>query len=288
LGCRTKSVNGYPPVQINGRIQGGIVKIPGDISSQFISGLLIACPYATQDTEIVLTSDLVSKPYVDLTLECVKKFEGEIKNLYYEQFFIPGEQCYRSKRYDVEGDWSSGSFLLAAGVIAGQVTVKNLNLNSKQGDRAILDILKQMGAEISVDVGITAKKSELKGIEIDAKNFPDLVPVLAILGCYAKGETIIKNVEHARLKECDRIRASYTELRKMGANIEEKKDGLIVRESKLKGTILDSYKDHRMVLALSVGALGAEGETIIKDAEVVDVSFPNFVNIMQKLGANIK
>jgi len=194
-------------------------------------------------------------------------------------------------KYTVECDYSSAAFLLAAAALTkSNVTVTNLFRNSKQADKKIIEILKRMGAQARVSADKVSIKGtgNLKGITIDLSQSPDLVPIMAVLGSLAKGKTVIKNVEHARLKECDRIKAMATELKKMGADIDERKDGFVINGGKLKGASVDGWRDHRIVMALAVAGLCADGRTRISDAEFVGVTFPNFAELMRKLDANIR
>jgi len=259
-------------------ITGGKTEIPGNISSQFITGLLFACSRAENDTEINLTTEIESKSYVEVTLDVLNDFGIKIKvSEDMRKFKISGNLSYKNREYMVEGDYSSAAFLLAAGAINGDIVVKNLNTNSKQGDREILNILGSMNAKIEIKENIIhVEKSNLKGIEIDAKNIPDLVPVCAVLGCFADGETKIFNAERLRLKESDRLKAITQELRKMNADIEETKDGLIIRKSDLKGAEINPHNDHRIAMSCAIAGLSAEGKTVINDAECVNKSYPSF------------
>ncbi|NCN64735.1 MAG: 3-phosphoshikimate 1-carboxyvinyltransferase [Candidatus Altiarchaeum hamiconexum] len=269
-------------------IKGGKTSISGNISSQFISGLLFACPRAKKDTEINVTTDIESKPYIELTLDVLKDFGIEVDvSEDMKKFKIHGNQHYKAReKFMVEGDYSSAAFLLAAGAINGDVEVKNLNVHSQQGDKEILNILKQMCAEIEIKENkgvVHVLKSNLKGIEIDAQNIPDLVPVCAVLGCYAEGETKIFNAGRLRLKESDRLLAITTGLKKMNADIAESEDGLLIHKSDLKGAEIDPHNDHRIAMSCAVAGLNAKGETIINDAECVNKSYPSFFEDIERL-----
>lgn len=282
--------DGTAPLVIKGRLRGGKTAIDGSISSQFITALLIASPLADKDTLIKIRGKLTSKPYVEITLELLKK-AGITINTDFTKFDIPAGQSYEAESYLVPGDFSSASYMLSAGVITNsRVEVKNL-LPSKQGDVRILNILKQMGAHISwnkIEGIARVDGADLRGINIDANQFPDLVPTLAVLATYAKGTTEIHNVEHARYKETDRLHTIALELKKMGAKIVERKDGLLVRASSLRGAEVTGYSDHRIVMALAIAALGSKGSTTINTAECVDVSYPGFFREIAKLGANVE
>lgn len=274
LGAKAISLkgNGCPPVAVTGGLKGGKTILKGS-SSQFLSGLLIACPFAESDTELDVVN-LKSKPYVEMTLNHLKRVGVKIQHRNLNKFKIPGKQKIKSQNYIVPGDYSSAAFLLAAASITkSKIEVSGLDPNDMQGDKAILGIIEEMKTD--------------NNREIDLSNAPDLLPIVAVLGCFAKGTTVIKNVEHARLKESDRVASICSELNKMGADIEELGDGLIVRKSNLNGANLNGHKDHRIVMALAVAGLGAEGTTVISNAETISVSFPNFVETMQKLHANI-
>jgi 3-phosphoshikimate 1-carboxyvinyltransferase len=290
LGVKASSKNGCPPVTIEGPITGGACNIRGDISSQFISGLLMALPCAMEDSVVNVTSELKSKPYVDLTLDILHKFGVKVKNHNYSRFMIPGNQTYKPTSYTVEGDYSSAAFLLAAAALTeSKVTVSNLFEDSKQADKKFALILKEMGIDVhagSDNVTVNGSGS-LNAIDVDLSDSPDLLPITSVVCSLAEGKSRIFNVAHARLKECDRIRAMYTELRKMGASIVEKPDGLEITGGKLEGTLVNGWHDHRIVMSLAIAGLKAKGRTTITDKEYIDVTFPNFVELMAKIGAKI-
>jgi 3-phosphoshikimate 1-carboxyvinyltransferase len=290
MGVETSSTNGNPPVTIKGSIKSSTCKIRGDLSSQYISGLLMALPLARGDSRVEIEGELKSRPYLDLTFDMLTRFGGEVKNNDYKSFEIPGTQTYKATDYTVEGDYSGAAFILAAAVLTNsKVTVRNLFRESRQGDKKIVEILQKMGAELEIgkDSVTVNGCNSLNGVEVDLSQTPDLLPIMAVLGALAKGETRIYNVEHARIKECDRIDAMSQGLRKMGAEFKENPDGFIFRGVEmLKGTKLKTFNDHRIVMALAVAGLRAKGETLIKDAESVAVSFPNFIGAMCSLGAN--
>jgi 3-phosphoshikimate 1-carboxyvinyltransferase len=274
LGAEAISLKttGTPPVAVTGRLKGGRTTLRG-ISSQFLSGLLIACPLADLDTELVVV-DLKSKPYVEMTLDHLKRVGVKIHHDGLKRFQIPGRQMIQPMDYTVPGDYSSAAFLIAAGFITkSKIDISGLDPDDKQGDKMILRIIEEMktGGERVISL----------------KDTPDLLPIVAVLGCFADGTTVVKNVEHARLKESDRIASICSELEKMGADVEELEDGVKVKKSKLKGAKLNGHRDHRIVMALAVAGLGASGTTIIDDAELIMVSYPGFVEAMQRLHAKI-
>ncbi|MBN2014634.1 MAG: 3-phosphoshikimate 1-carboxyvinyltransferase [Candidatus Altiarchaeota archaeon] len=290
LGVKTSSAEGKPPITVEGPLKGGVCRIRGDVSSQFISGLLIVAPLAEEDVRVKLSTPPISKPYIDLTVDGMKK-SGVLVEKEADGFFIPSGQRYSARDHVIEGDYSSAAFILAAAALTGsEVTVKGLSSDSLQGDRAIIDVLERMGAEISLraDKVKVLSGSGLRGVELDMGDTPDLVPITAVLGALAEGRTLIQNVAHLRFKESDRLRAVASELAKMGARIQEKKDGLVIDGvDSLKGAKVSGWNDHRIVMSLAVAGLRAEGETTIDSAESMDVSFPGFVSVMEGLGADV-
>lgn len=289
--CYSTRGTGTAPIVVHGIMDGGKARIKGDVSSQFISSLLISCPFAKNDTIIEIEGELKSRPYIDVTLEMLETAGCRIASNYRE-FSIPAGQDYDLKAYRVPGDFSSAAYPLAAAAITkSKVTVNNL-FESKQGDAAILEYLLDMGANIFWDEkkgAVTAEGGELHGIDVDAGATPDLVPTLAVLGAYASGTTTINNAEHVRYKETDRLHAIATELKKMGADITEKADGLVIHGGKpLKGATVDGYDDHRIVMSLAIAALAAEGTTSIGTAESVSISYPGFFDDMKRLGAKVE
>ncbi len=276
-----------------GGILGGKTSIPGDVSSQFISGLMFACPLAKKDTDITLTTPLESADYVKMTQEVLAKHGVKVeiqKN--FERVYIPANQTYKPCDCRVPGDFSSASFLLAAAAITNsKVKINNLDYESVQGDKAILGILKQMGVAGKVcenSVEINGTGSSLEALKVDAKNIPDLVPACAVLACYAKGTSRISGAQRLRFKESDRLSSLYVELRKLGAQIDMDASSLTVKgPCALHGAVLDPHNDHRIAMACSVAALGAEGETTIQNAECVRKSYPQFFTHLKQIGADI-
>lgn len=290
-GVDTTSNDGKPPIIVKGPITGDTLKIRGDVSSQYISGLLIACPLRNKDTTIEITTPIKSRPYLDLTLETMDDFGVNVRNDRYKSFRVRGNQFYSKNSYTIEGDYSGAAFIMGASALTDSaVTVTNLREDTNQGDKYFLDILKMLGAEVKShrnEVTVIGGKS-LRGIDVDLSQTPDLLPITASLCALARGESIIHNVEHARLKECDRISAMAEGLRKMGADLEERKDGLIIQgKGNLSGAQIESHGDHRIVMAFAVAGLRASGKTKINKAESVDVSYPNFIQDMKKLGAKL-
>lgn len=290
LGVACKSNEGYPPLIIKGPLKGGKVEIAGDVSSQFISGLLFALPLAKGDSEIIITKRLESRPYVEITLHALKQFGIKAKTSPdLKHIVIQGNQGYKAREYCIEGDFSSAAFLLAAGALGGSVEVSNLKMDSKQGDREIVEILKKMGARMSAKKGgVKIGRGRLSAVDINAGDIPDLVPILAVLATQAHGETRIAGAARLRTKESDRLSAISAELRKMGARISKLRGGLVIKgPTKLKGAIIDPHDDHRIAMACSVAGLIAEGETTIENPECVNKSYPLFFQDVRAIGADV-
>ena len=276
--------NGMPPVIVKGGFKGGKTEINGNVSSQFISSILIASPYAENVVNLRVKGDFISKPYVDMTLDIMKKFGVQVEYEKSTSSFRIEPQTYKKREYTVEGDYSSSSYIIAAAAaLESDVTLKNLPHDSKQGDKLILDIVRDMGCDVKVkrdEVKIFGH-GKLKGVDVDLQNAPDLLPTVAALGSISDGITRITGVEHARYKETDRIQTCALELSKLGVKVKEKKDGLLIKGG-VHGGVVDSHMDHRLVMALYIIGLKV-GDVTIKNASVYDVSFPKFPEIMKKL-----
>jgi 3-phosphoshikimate 1-carboxyvinyltransferase len=289
LGAKVLSTksDGTAPIIVKGVLLGGESTLTNPMSSQFLSSLLIACPLCQADS-ILKVHNLSSRPYVAMTLELLNQAQVNVSTDYRE-FMISCCQQYADTDFQIPGDFSSAAFQLSAAAITNsRVSVHNLS-ESKQGDEKIVQILKDMGVHISWEGDVvTADGAELQGIAIDAGDVPDLVPILAVLGAYAQGTTDISNVAHLRYKETDRLVAIITELRKMQVDIKKVDDTLRIKGGRPKGASLNGYGDHRIVMALAVAALGAEGETQIDTAESVKVSYPDFFDDIFALGANLE
>jgi 3-phosphoshikimate 1-carboxyvinyltransferase len=291
---RLKKIGDRDAVYVEGGgILGGETSIPGDVSSQFISGLMFACPLAKVDTEITIASPLESVDYVRMTEETLST-HGVRVEIYdnYKRIVIPANQNYRAIDCKVPGDFSSAAFLLAAAAITkSKVTVTNLDYRGVQGDKAIMSILKQMGVAGKVcesSVEIDGAGNPLQPLTVDAKNIPDLVPVCAALACFASETSTITGVQRLRLKESDRLASLHDELGKMGAKLAVDSGSLIVEPpSHLRGATVDPHNDHRIAMACAVAALGAEGQTTIVNAGCVRKSYPQFFNHLKQLGAEV-
>lgn len=293
LGVRTR-YDVEKPLTVTvygGGIEGGKTLLRGDISSQFISGLLFACPMAKKDTEIIVTTPMESKSYVQMTEEILSKHSIKVSiSEDFRRLLVPCNQVYIPYSHIVPGDFSSAAYLLAAAAItSSKIKITNLDYNTKQGDKAILDILKQAGLKVIVGEGFVEVEGALQeAVEVDAKDVPDLVPSCAAIACYAKGVSKIYNAKRLRYKESDRLATIYTELKKMGAEIIIVEDSLTIKGSgKMHGAVIDSHNDHRIAMACAAAALGAEGETKILNADCVLKSYPNFFEDLHSLGANV-
>ena len=277
------------PVKINGEMISGEFTIKGNISSQFITGLLFALPLLNGNSIINVIPPVESRPYIDMTLNTLKKF-GITVTEKSNSFFIPGGQKYASPgTVESEGDWSNSAFFLTAGAVSGRVTVTGLDVSSVQGDKQILTILKKMGAEITEEQGsITVKKGDLHGINIDARNIPDLVPIISVAAAAANdGETVITGAERLKIKESDRLAAVYESLKALGVDISKTDDGLVINKTGIVGGgAVSGYNDHRMVMALSVLSAVSSGDIILRGAEAVNKSYPNFFEDFSSLGGS--
>lgn len=305
LGARADSTrqNGQAPLVVEGSIPGGEITIPGDISSQYVTALLMAGAVTETGIDITLSTQLKSAPYVDITLELLEAFGVEASPVDADSasgasgFVVPGGQQYRPAEgtYDVPGDFSSISYLLAAGAVAGDdegLLIEGAK-PSAQGDDSIVDILERMGAEITWDRDageIVVEGSSLSGTEVSVADTPDLLPTIAVLGAVADGDTQIRDCEHVRYKETDRVAAMATALRRLGAPVTEMENTLTVHggDSELVGAEVDGRGDHRLVMALTVAGLAAEDTTTILGAEHVDVSFPGFFDVFSEIGATVE
>jgi len=291
LGATAYSVrgNGCAPLVVGGGLDGGRVRIECP-TSQYLSSLLIGCPLAGDKTTIEVPL-LNERPYAQMTLgwldEMGIRYEAAAD---LSRFEIPGGQSYAPFRKDVPADFSSATFFLVAAAVTGsRLFLGGLDMQDTQGDKAVVDMLKQMGCSVSAERGGISIEGpdELRGGTFDLNATPDALPAMAVAGCRAHGETRLVNVPQARIKETDRIAVMARELSRMGAQVEELPDGLVLRRSRLRGAELDGHGDHRVVMALAVAGLAAEGPTTIHTAEAVSVTFPDFVDLMRRVGADM-
>jgi len=288
--CRSLGDQGTPPVEVTGPMRGGEISIPGFVSSQFVSSLLIACPLAQEYTTIRVLPPLRSEPYVEVTLHMLERF-GVGAQSSEDFYYVPGRQVYRPVDFSVPGDFSSAAFpLVAATLTDGDVVLEGLDAWMPQGDRRVLDHLRAFGATVDVAPDeVRVRGGPLTGQTIDIGDTPDLFPVLAVLATQASGESRFVNGEHLRLKESDRIETTTAFLRAMGAEVRGTRDGCVVQgPSKLREAFVDSHGDHRILMAAAVAGLAADGPVDISEPECYRVSYPTFLEDFRSLGADVE
>jgi 3-phosphoshikimate 1-carboxyvinyltransferase len=287
--ARSKAGNGCAPLVVGGGLKGGKVSIECP-TSQYMSSLLISCPLAGGDTDI--TAPLLNeKPYVQMTCRWLTELGIRFESAADLQHFrIPGGQRYTAFDRTVPADFSSATFFLVAAAVTGSdLVLRGLDMNDTQGDKAVVGMLQQMGCTVTVEpdgVRIRGPK-RLHGGTFDLNATPDALPAMAVAGCLADGETRLLNVPQARMKETDRLSTTTQELRKMGAQVEELPDGLIVKGGRLRGARVTGHADHRVVMALAVAGMAAEGETVVETAEAAAITFPTFADLMCRIGARL-
>jgi len=291
LGVDVHGDAGYPPITVCGKggISGGETMLPGHVSSQFVSALLLVSPMTMSPLTIRVTTPLQSWPYVKMTMDAMESFGVKASASPGRDTFTAPKGKYRASKVNVEGDWSSASYFLAAGAVGGEVTVENLDTKSSQADTAILDILSRMGAELTVRGNeVTCSLSQLKAVKADFSDYPDLFPMVSALCSVAEGTSVLTGLERLRLKESDRVAAMTEGLRSMGAEVVE--DGISVRITggTVRGAELNPYNDHRIAMSLGVLALAAEGDTVIFDAGCVTKSYPGFWDHLEGLGVKVR
>ena len=290
LGADVTSVrgNGCAPFDVRGTLRGGETSVEC-MTSQYLTSLLLVCPLASGET--VLEVPLLNEaPYVQLTLDWLSAQRIKVEHDRMRTFGIAGGQAYSRFRRRMPADFSSATFLLGAGALPGnRITCLGLDMQDSQPDRVVVEYVRRMGAAVSVEGSrITVAAERLEGGDFDLNRTPDALPLMAVLGCLARGETVLRNVAHARIKGTDRIAVMAGELRKMGAEVRELEDGLVVRECRLTGAVVDGHHDHRIVMALAVAGMVADGETIVRTAEAAGVTFPRFAELMSGLGGRIQ
>jgi len=289
LGVDCSADGDVAPVVVNGgRLKGGETELPGDVSSQFVSALLLVSPLAEEGMRIRLTTPLESKPYVAMTIDSMAKFGIRVAVSPEMDDFYTTRQTYHPASYIVEGDWSSASYFLALGAVSGGMQVKNLNPASLQSDKVMLEFLAQMGAEVEVlPNAIKVKSSRLKALRADLSNCIDLLPTMAVLASVAEGTSEFVGISRARIKESNRVAAVREGLERMGLKVAEEKGRMIITGSNLKGAVIDSHNDHRIAMAFSIlGTLA--GNTVINGAECVNKTFPEFWDILRNIGGRLK
>ncbi len=282
---------GCPPVRIESDgIAGGEATLAASKSSQFLSAMLLVAPYASMPAVIKLDGPLVSRPYVDITLEVMNAFGISVQEK--DNSFLVPQGCYNAREYAVEGDASSASYFFgAAAITGGRVTVENIPENPLQGDAAFVDILGSMGCLVEKGPeGVTVQgppEGGLQGIEIDMSKWPDVVPTLAVVASFANGTTRITNVEHLRIKETDRLKAMATELSKLGVNITEEQDGLVIHGGDgYRGAEIETYDDHRIAMCFAVASLRVPGIKVL-DPDCVGKSFPEFWDVWKDVAVQL-
>lgn len=284
LGVEVNTNGGYLPITVTGEIKGGEITVDGSGSSQFVTGLLMALPMASGDT-VVKVENLKSRPYVDMTIGLAEEFGVEIEHNDYEEFYVRGGQSYTATTYNVEGDWSGASCLLVAGATAGEITVDNLNPLSLQADTAIIDALVRAGAEItSTENTVTVRRGELAAFEFDATECPDLFPALAALAASCEGTTTLYGTERLAFKESNRAESIADIFGTMGIKVDlGEKNVMRITGGAIKSAVVSSHNDHRIAMAAAVAGLGSDSEVVIKDAEAVGKSYPEFWDDLEKI-----
>lgn len=289
LGVNCSCQDEVTPVIVEGgRLKGGVTELPGDVSSQFVSALLFISPLAEQGVKIRLTTPLESKPFVLMTIDCLERFGIKVESSQTLDEFEVLKQTYKPAEYKIEGDWSSASYFLAVGATSGEIEVENLNPESLQGDKVMLDFLRNMGALVEVNQNsIRVRKSTLNAIRADLSDCIDLLPTMAVLAAVANGVSEFVGVERARLKESNRVSALREGLERMGIKVGETKNRLTITGSEPKGSVIDTRGDHRIAMAFSIlGSLA--GGTVINDAECVSKTYPEFWDILKSIGGKVK
>lgn len=277
LGVTVRDNGGFLPIEVCGPMRGGEVEVDGSVSSQFITGMLLALPRAGHDTTLHV-HDAVSTPYLDMTLDTAQRFGIEICQRDYEEFYIPGNQRYGTTYFSIEGDWSAAAMLLVAGATAGEITVRNVSMLSKQADTAICTALVRAGAAVINETdSVTAVHRPLHAFEFDATNCPDLFPALAALAAAAEGVSVIRGTSRLEYKECNRAEAICEEYGKLGIEVDlSEEDVMKIRGGAIHGARTRSHGDHRMAMSLAVAALRSDGAVTIEGAESVAKSYPRF------------
>ncbi|MDU5106990.1 3-phosphoshikimate 1-carboxyvinyltransferase [Clostridium sp.] len=289
-GISYNTVDGRLSLMVKGKLASGEFTLPGNISSQFITGLLFTLPLLKEDSKIILSTELESKGYIDLTLDCMRDFGISIENNNYREFVIKGNQGYVSRNYKVEGDYSQGAFYLCADALGSEVEVQDLRKDSLQGDKEVIEILEKMGAKFNFSDNLSCHvDGDLVSTIIDGSQCPDIIPVISLVAALSKGKTEIINAGRLRIKECDRLKAVATELNKLGARIEEKEEGLVIYgvEELEGGVEVWSWKDHRIAMTLAIAATRCKKPIIMTDYDCVAKSYPRFFEDYKMLGGAI-
>ncbi|MBP3391062.1 MAG: 3-phosphoshikimate 1-carboxyvinyltransferase [Clostridia bacterium] len=275
------------PITLNGKLTGGDFCLPGNISSQFISGLLMAAPLIGEEVNVIPTTALESVGYIDMTISAMKKYGVNIEETN-NGWRLPKGSRYAAANTVIEGDWSQAAFFMSAAAIGGDIKIHGLDFASLQGDMAALDVFAAFGANISVEDGVLhVRKGGLHGIEVNAANIPDMVPAIAATAAFAKGKTVIHSAERLRIKESDRIKTTIAALNAMGIKTEERADGMVIYGGNPVGAQIDGANDHRIVMAFSVAAAYAQGESTITGAGAINKSYPEFFEDLKGIGGKL-
>lgn len=288
------SDNGKLPLTVNGKLQPGIFKLPGDVSSQFVSGLLFVLPLLNGDSVIEITSPLESSAYVDMTISCLAKFGVKVENENgrHRRYLVPGKQRYQALDSRVEGDWSQAAFWTVGGSLGAKITCAGMDFNSLQGDKAVLKIMQRMGALVEKNAdSVTVSGGVTKATVIDAANCPDIIPVLTVLAAVSEGTTKIINAARLRIKECDRLAAMTSELNKMGADVTEEAEGLTIvgKPQGLRGGVeVDAWNDHRIAMSLAIAAQKCAQPIILTGSDSVAKSYPDFWEDYKSVGGRVE
>jgi len=287
LGAACETMGGFAPVTVRGPLRGGRAVVDGGLSSQALTGLLLALPRAAGDSELVV-SGIKSRAYVEMTLEFLGRAGIDVSGGVPGILRIPGRQSYAPTDYAVEGDWSGAAFLLVAGALAGEVTVCGLDIRSLQADRTVCEALERCGAGLTVgDAGVSSRRRDLRAFAMDLADAPDLFPPLTALACFCEGETRLDGVDRLRHKESDRAAALEQEFGRLGADLRIEGNALVVRGGPLGGGTASSRGDHRMAMALAVAGLRAGADVAVEDARCVDKSYPRFFEDLAAVGGRI-
>lgn len=289
LGVTCETENGFLPIKIQGPVKGGEINIDGSVSSQVLTGLLMALPLAVEDS-IINVNNLRSTPYIDMTLDVLKDFGITVNHDNYQKFFIKGKQSYDQIEYTIEGDWSGAAFLLVAGTIAGQLKVSGLNTNSLQADKKILEALELAGADFRIDKdAVICSGGKLKGFEFDATHCPDLFPPLISLAAHCEGTSRITGADRLVHKESNRASALESEMTKLGVDISIADNVMMVTgPAEIKGGKVDSHNDHRIAMAAATIILPADGQEVeISESECISKSYPAFYDDLKLIGGQV-
>lgn len=287
LGVRVSTQNGFLPISVRSGLKGGKAFVDGSVSSQALTGLLMALPLAPNESELTVES-LKSKPYIDLTLQILAQFGVNVQHQNYEKFLIKGKQEYQPGDFTVEGDWSGAAFLLVAGAVSGKIEVSNLKIDTRQADRAILQAIEKAGAKVFFANGsVCVEKKQLRNFDFDATHCPDLFPPLVALAAQCNATSRIHGINRLLHKESNRADQLVKEFSKMGIRIETRENSMFVCGGTVRSASIDSHNDHRIAMAAAVAALNASGSVTINGAECISKSYPEFFFDLEKIGAKL-